>query len=54
MMADILKACRPQTRLCIAAGLTTKHEYIRTRTVEEWGGRLPVLEKVSCIFLIYK
>ena len=24
MMSDILKACRPQTHLCIAAGLTTK------------------------------
>ena len=54
MMADILKACRPQTHLCIAAGLTTKDEYIRTRTVKEWGGKLPALEKTPCIFLIYK
>lgn len=54
MMADILKACRPQTHLCIAAGLTTKDEYIRTRTVKEWSGHLPQLEKTPCIFLIYK
>lgn len=54
MMADILKACRPQTHLCIAAGLTTKDEYIRTRTVKEWSGHLPQLEKIPCIFLIYK
>ncbi len=54
MMADILKACRPQTHLCIAAGLTTADEYIRTRTVKEWGGKLPNLDKVPCIFLIYK
>ncbi len=54
MMADILKACRPQTHLCIAAGLTTKDEYIRTRTVKEWNGKLPQLEKTPCIFLIYK
>lgn len=54
MMADILKACRPQTRLCIAAGLTTQDEYIRTRTIKEWGGRLPNLDKIPCIFLIYK
>lgn len=54
MMADILKACRPQTHLCIAAGLTTKDEYIRTRTVKEWHGHLPQLEKIPCIFLIYK
>lgn len=54
MMADILKACRPQTHLCIAAGLTTKEEYIKTRTVKEWIGHLPQLEKIPCIFLIYK
>ena len=54
MMADILKACRPQTHLCIAAGLTTKDEYIKTRTVKEWIGHLPQLEKIPCIFLIYK
>ena len=54
MMADILKACRPQTHLCIAAGLTTKDEYIKTRTVKDWNGHLPQLEKIPCIFLIYK
>ena len=54
MMADILKACRPQTHLCIAAGLTTADEFIRTRTVKEWGGHLPNLDKVPCIFLIYR
>ncbi|MBR6370800.1 MAG: SAM-dependent methyltransferase [Bacteroidaceae bacterium] len=54
MMADILKACRPQTHLCIAAGLTTKDEYIRTRTIKEWGGKLPNIDKIPCIFLIYR
>ena len=54
MMADILKACRPQTHLCIAAGLTTQDEYIRTRTVKEWGGKLPNLDKIPCVFLLYK
>ena len=54
MMADILKACRPQTHLCIAAGLTTKDEYIKTRTIREWGGKLPQIDKIPCIFLIYK
>ena len=54
MMSDILKACRPQTHLCIAAGLTTKDEYIKTYTIKEWNGKLPLLEKTPCIFLIYK
>ena len=54
MMADILKACRPQTHLCIAAGLTTKEEYIKTRTIKDWNGKFPSLEKIPCIFLIFK
>lgn len=54
MMADILKACRPQTHLCIAAGLTTQDEYIHTRTIKEWAGKLPNIDKIPCIFLIYR
>ena len=54
MMEDILKACRPQTKLCIAANITCEGEYIKTRTVKEWKGKLPDLTKVPCIFLIYK
>lgn len=54
MMEDILKACRLQTKLCIAANITCEGEYIKTRTVKEWKGKLPDLTKVPCIFLIYK
>lgn len=36
MLDDILKACRPQTQLCIAANITCEGEYIKTRTVKEW------------------
>lgn len=51
---DILRNCRPQTHLCIAANITCEDEYIRTKTVKEWQGRLPDLSKIPCIFLIYK
>ena len=54
MMEDILKACRPQTKLCIAANITCEGEYIHTKTIREWKGHLPDLTKVPCIFLIYK
>ena len=54
MMEDILRTCRPQTRLCIAANITCEGEYIRTRTVREWQGRLPDLSKIPCIFLLYQ
>lgn len=54
MMEDILKTCRPQTKLCIAANITCEGEYIHTKTIREWKGHLPDLTKVPCIFLIYK
>lgn len=54
LLDEILRTCRPQTRLCIAANLTCEDEYIRTRTVKEWRGNLPELEKKPCIFLLYK
>ncbi len=53
MFEDILRTCRPQTRLCVAAGMTCREEYIRTRTVREWKEHaLPDLSKVPAIFLI--
>lgn len=54
LLEEILHVCRPQTRLCIAANITCEGEYIRTHTVKEWKGRLPELNKIPCIFLIYK
>ena len=54
ILEDILHNCRPQTKLCIAANVTCEDEYICTRTIKEWKGKLPDLNKIPCIFLIYK
>lgn len=55
MFQSLLAALRPQTRLCIAAGITTSDEYIRTLRISEWRGKeLPDLSKVPAIFLINK
>ena len=54
MMEDIVKNCRPTTKLCIAANITCEDEYIKTKTIKEWQGKLPDLSKIPCIFLIYK
>lgn len=53
MVEDILKNCRPQTRLCIAANITCEDEYIKTKTLREWKGKVPDLSKIPCIFLLY-
>lgn len=54
MFDDILRTCRPQTRLCIAANLTCEGEYVVTRTLSEWKGQRPPIDKIPCIFLIYR
>lgn len=54
MVEDILLNCRPQTKLCIAANITCEGEYIKTKTIKEWKGKLPDLAKIPCIFLLYQ
>lgn len=55
MFQSLITALRPQTRLCIAAGITTSDEYIRTLRISEWkSAKLPDLSKVPAIFLINK
>lgn len=51
---ELIKTCRPTTRLCIASNITCEDEYIRTREVKEWAGKVPDLSKKPTIFLIYK
>lgn len=55
MIEDIIHNCRPQTKLCIAAGITCADEYIHTKSLKEWKGeKIPDLSKTPCIFLLYK
>lgn len=55
MFQSLLASLRPQTRMCIAAGITTQEEWIKTFTIEKWKKQqLPDLSKVPAIFLINK
>ena len=55
MFRDLLSVCHPQTKLCIAAGITCAEEFIQTRTIQAWKGvQLPDLRKVPALFLIYR
>ena len=52
LFATLLQTLRPQTRLCIAAGITTADEWIHTHSVSEWRhATLPDLSKTPAIFL---
>jgi 16S rRNA (cytidine1402-2'-O)-methyltransferase len=55
LLQDILTHLKPETRLCIAADLTTENEYIRTAKIGEWKkGGLPELHKRPVMFAIGK
>ena len=51
---ELIRTCRPSTKLCIASNITCEDEYIHTRPVKEWAGKVPDLSKKPTIFLIYK
>ncbi|MDR1437416.1 MAG: SAM-dependent methyltransferase [Candidatus Symbiothrix sp.] len=54
LMEDILKTCKPSTKLCVAADITLETELIRTKTTAEWKRQKPDLSKKPCIFALYK
>ncbi len=54
MIEDILQHCKPQTKLCIAANITCEGEFIKTKSIKEWKGKVPNLSKIPCIFLLYR
>ena len=55
MLESILNSCRNETMVCVAAGLTTEQEFIKTLSVAEWkkSNEQPI-NKVPAIFLIYR
>jgi 16S rRNA (cytidine1402-2'-O)-methyltransferase len=52
MLDSIIKACHPETMLCVAVDLTLATEYISTRPVRLWKNNLPDLHKRPAVFLL--
>jgi 16S rRNA (cytidine1402-2'-O)-methyltransferase len=52
VLAALLDACRPQTRLCVAADLTLPTESIFTRTIAEWRRTKAVVGRRPAVFLL--
>lgn len=52
MLEEILKHCRPTTRLCIACELTSPSSWIETKTLAQWAKAKPTIGKRPTIFLI--
>jgi 16S rRNA (cytidine1402-2'-O)-methyltransferase len=51
LLEILLKTCKPSTQLCIACELTSKNEYIKTRSIEDWKKENIDLHKKPVIFL---
>ncbi|MDR1526301.1 MAG: SAM-dependent methyltransferase [Dysgonamonadaceae bacterium] len=54
LVEDMIKICKPSTKLCIAADLSLDSEYIKTKSIREWKKQVPELSKRPCIFALYK
>lgn len=53
MFETLCSSLRPDTYMCVAAGITTDSEWIRTLSIREWKHtQLPDLSKIPAIFLI--
>ncbi len=52
MMADLLAALQPETRLCVAADITLPDETILTKSVRHWRRTPFTIGKRPCVFLI--
>ena len=50
----LLEQCRHDTRVCVAADLTLQSEFVQTRSVREWKGAAPRLERRPAVFLVYR
>lgn len=52
LLETLLKLCKPATRLCIAAELTSDREYIKTKTIAAWRKEKTDFHKKPVIFLL--
>ena len=52
LLETILKTCKPTTQLCIASELTSKNEFIKTKSIADWKNEKIDLHKKPVIFLL--
>jgi len=53
LLETIIHHCHPRTQLCVAAELTSAHEWIKTKTIAEWSKETFDLHKKPAIFLLH-
>jgi len=53
MLEEILRTCKPATRLCIASNLTAANEFVKTQSIAAWKKQIPDLHKQPTLFLLF-
>ena len=54
LLEDLLNACLPHTKLCIACDITLESEFIKTQSISEWKKQKPEIQKRPAIFVLGK
>ena len=52
LIETVLRTCKPSTKFCIAAELTSANEFIKTKTVADWRKEKTDFHKKPVIFLL--
>src|SRR6185503_5294129 len=52
LMEELLRTCKPLTKVCIAVDLTGKSEWIKTKTIAAWKEEKTDIHKRPAIFLL--
>ena len=53
LFGDLLKTCKPYTKLCVAKNITGANEMIKTLTIKDWKNAKVDLHKEPVVFLVY-
>ena len=52
LIENLLKTCKPSTKLCIAAELTGPNEFVKTKSIADWKKEKTDFHKKPVIFLL--
>jgi 16S rRNA (cytidine1402-2'-O)-methyltransferase len=52
LVEDLLRVCNSETKLCLAANLTAKDQFIKTKNIKNWKNEIPDLNKKPSIYLL--
>jgi 16S rRNA (cytidine1402-2'-O)-methyltransferase len=53
LLKDLMDCCKPQTKLCVAREISGVDQFIKTKSIRDWGRTKISLHKSPCIFLLH-